>query len=292
MLLASALGAVFIPLLDIVKMSELLMKGVSFSYLNGFSLRHIDLTVERGEMVALIGPNGSGKTTLLKLAAGVLLPGHGEVLLDGAGFKSLSRREIARRIAVVPQYFHMPFAFTVGEVVMLGRTPFIRAFSGETERDHSLARRAMELTGIEPFSSCTFNELSGGERQKAILAMALAQEPKLLLLDEPTAHLDINHKVEILELVKRLNRERRVTVVGAIHDLNLAALYFDRLVLLKEGIILAEGSPSAVLTEKTIHDVFGASVHIDQHPSAKVPHIIILPKVQESKEEETEKLEL
>ncbi len=259
-------------------MSELLIKDVSFSYLNGFSLRHIDLTVERGEKVALIGPNGSGKTTLIKLAAGVLTPQHGEVLLDGASLKSLPRREIARRTAVVPQYFHMPFAFTVGEVVVLGRTPFIRALSGETERDISTARRAMELVGIEQLSSRTFNELSGGERQKAILAMALAQEPKLLLLDEPTAHLDINHQVEILELVNGLCREQGVTVVGAMHDLNLAALYFDRLVLLKEGTIFAEGSPSAVLTERTIQDVFGASVHIDQHPSAKVPHIIILPK--------------
>lgn len=254
------------------------MKDVSFSYLDGFSLQHISLTIERGRMVALIGPNGSGKTTLIKLAAGVLTPRHGEVLLDGASLKSLSRREIARRIAVVPQHFLMPFAFTVGAVVMLGRTPFIRALAGETERDNSMARRAMELAGVEQFSNRTFNELSGGERQKVILAMALAQEPKLLLLDEPTAHLDINHQVAIMELIKGLNREQGVTVVGAMHDLNLAALYFDRLVLLKEGTIFTEGSPSAVLTEKTIRDVYGASVRIDQHPSAKVPHIIILPK--------------
>jgi iron complex transport system ATP-binding protein len=259
-------------------MSRLIMKNVSFSYLDDFSLRHIDLTVEKGEMVALIGPNGSGKTTLIKLAAGVLTPGHGEVLLDGASLKGLSRREIARKVAVVPQYFNVPFAFTVGEVVMLGRTPFIRALSGETEEDHSMSRRAMELAGIEQFSSRTFNQLSGGERQKAVLAMALAQGPRLLLLDEPTAHLDINHQVEILELVKGLNREREVTVVGAMHDLNLAALYFERLVLLKEGTIFAQGSPSAVLTEITIHDVFGASVHIDRHPSANVPHVTILPK--------------
>lgn len=258
-------------------MSELVIKDVSFSYLNGFSLRQIDLKIKAGEMVALIGPNGSGKTTLIKLAAGVLNPGQGEILLDGASLKSLSRREVAQRVAVVPQYFHMPFSFTVGEVVMLGRTPFIRALSGETKMDHNLAMRAMELTGIKPFFSRAFNELSGGERQKAILAMALAQEPKLLLLDEPTAHLDINHQVAILGLVKGLNREQEVTVVGAMHDLNLAALYFDRLILLKEGTIFAEGSPSAVLTERTIHDVFGASVRIEQHPLAKVPHIIILP---------------
>ena len=258
-------------------MSQLIMKDVSFSYLNSFSLRQIDLKVEAGEMVALIGPNGSGKTTLIKLAAGVLPPEQGEILLDGASLKSLSRREVARRIAVVPQYFYMPFAFTVSEVVMLGRTPFIKTLSGETEMDYNLTMRAMELTDIKRFSSHAFNELSGGERQKAILAMALAQEPKLLLLDEPTAHLDINHQVTILELVKELNREQKVTVVGAMHDLNLAALYFDRLILLKEGSVFADGSPSAVLTERIIHDVFGASVRIDQHPLAKVPHIIILP---------------
>ena len=160
---------------------------------------------------------------------------------------------------------------------MLGRTPFIKALSGETERDRRVARRAMELTGVNKFSSRTFNELSGGERQKAILAMAVAQEPKLLLLDEPTAHLDINHQVAILELVKGLNREQGATVVSAMHDLNLAALYFDRMVLLKEGAIFTEGSPSAVLTEKIIYDVFGASVHIEQHPSTKAPHIVILP---------------
>ncbi len=258
-------------------MSELVIKDVSFSYQNGFSLRQIDLKIKAGEMVALIGPNGSGKTTLIKLAAGVLTPGHGEILLDEANLKSLPRREVARRIAVVPQYFYMPFAFTVAEVVMLGRTPFIRALSGETERDHTVAGRAMELTGIKRFSNHAFNELSGGERQKVVLAMALAQEPKLLLLDEPTAHLDINHQVAILELVKGLNREQGVTVVGAMHDLNLAALYFDRLILLKDGAVFTEGSPAAVLTERTIHDVFGASVRITQHPSHKVPHIIILP---------------
>ncbi len=254
------------------------MKDISFSYLDGFCLRQVSLMVEKGEMVALLGPNGSGKTTLIKLAAGVLNPERGEVLLGEARLRKLSRKEIARRVAVVPQYFNIPFAFTVAEVVMLGRTPFINTLSREGERDRSIARRAMELTGIEQFSKRTFNELSGGERQKSILAMALAQEPKLILLDEPTAHLDINHQVEILELVKGLNREQGVTVLGAMHDLNLAALYFDRLVLLKEGAIFAQGPPATVLTEKTIYDVFGAAVHIEQHPSAEVPHIVILPK--------------
>jgi len=264
-------------------MSKLVIKDICFSYLDGFSLKHINLTVTKGEMVALIGPNGSGKTTMIKLTAGVLPPDEGKVLLDGVSLKTLSRREIARRIAVVPQYFYMPFAFTVGEVVMLGRTPFIHAFSGVTGSDHHIARQAMRLAGIEQFSKRIFNELSGGERQKVILAMALAQEPGLLLLDEPTAHLDINHQVEMLEMVKRLNQEEGVTVIGAMHDLNLAALYFDRLVMLREGTVVTEGFPSEVLTAMTIQDVFGASVQVRQHPSAGVPCIIILP--QESRKD-------
>ena len=137
---------------------------------------------------------------------------------------------------------------------------------------------AMELIGIEELGQRFFNELSGGERQKGILAMALAQEPKLLLLDEPTAHLDINHQMEILELVKGLNREQGITVIGAMHDLNLAALYFDRLVLLKEGRIFADGTPSEVLTEENIRELFGAWVQVIQHPLMKTPHIVITPR--------------
>ncbi len=251
---------------------------VSFSYTDVPALHHIDLMVEKGEMVALLGPNGSGKTTLIKLASGVLHPAEGDIHLDGSSLRQLKRRQVAQRVAVVPQQFHMPFAFTLREVVLLGRTPFLKAFSNEGERDQQAVNRAMELIGIEELGQRFFNELSGGERQKGILAMALAQEPKLLLLDEPTAHLDINHQMEILELVKGLNREQGITVIGAMHDLNLAALYFDRLVLLKEGSIFADGTPSQVLTEETIQEVFCASVQVMQHPSMKTPHIVITPR--------------
>lgn len=259
-------------------MGSLVLKDVSFFYGNGFSLRGISLGVEKGQMVALLGPNGSGKTTLLKLAAGVLTPKGGEVLLEGTNLRALSRKEVARRIAMVPQQFHTPFAFTVAQVVMLGRTPFIGTFSGETETDRGQVQRAMKMAGVERLSPRAFNELSGGERQKCILAMALAQEPKLLLLDEPTAHLDINHQVEILELIRRLNREQGVTVIGAMHDLNLAALYFDRLILLKDGAVSSDGPPAAVLTESIIREVFAASVRIERHPAAGVPHVVLLPK--------------
>jgi iron complex transport system ATP-binding protein len=259
-------------------MINLALNQVSFSYNASPVLYQIDLAVEKGEMVALMGPNGSGKTTLIKLASGVLRPAEGDIHLDGSSLRELKRRQVAQRVAVVPQQFHMPFAFTLREVVLLGRTPFLKAFSNEGEKDQQAVNRAMELIGIEELGQRFFNELSGGERQKGILAMALAQEPKLLLLDEPTAHLDINHQMEILELVKGLNREQEITVIGAMHDLNLAALYFDRLVLLKEGRIFADGTPSEVLTEENIRELFGAWVQVIQHPLMKTPHIVITPR--------------
>jgi iron complex transport system ATP-binding protein len=258
--------------------SGLSMRKVSFAYFNGFALQAIDLMIAPGEIVGLLGPNGCGKTTLLKLASGVLSPAEGEVLLDEVKLKKLSRRQVAQRIAVVPQSYHLPFAFKVTEVVLLGRTPFVSGLSGETKKDRDVTADALQLVGIDGLGKRHFNDLSGGEQQKVVLAMALAQEPEVLLLDEPTAHLDINHQVEILELVRSLNREQGVTVIAAMHDLNLASLFFDRLILLKEGTIFADGSPREVLTERNIKDVFSASVRVSPHPVTFAPHIVVLPK--------------
>ncbi|MFC1979621.1 heme ABC transporter ATP-binding protein [Chloroflexota bacterium] len=259
-------------------MVGLQISKVSFAYLDGLVLHDIDLSIEAGEMVGLLGPNGSGKTTLIKLVSGVLKPARGEVNLDGYGLKQLKRKSIARSVAVVPQQFHIPFAFTVNEVVMLGRIPFLKAFAEENEADKRLVAEALELIGISEQRERRFDELSGGERQKVILAMALAQQPKLLLLDEPIVHLDIAHQVEILERVKSLNTEQGITVVAAMHDLNLASLYFDRLILLDEGRIVADGTPAEVLTGERIEEVFSASVSVEQHPTTGVPHIVVIPR--------------
>ncbi len=264
-------------------MINLQLRQVDFSYLDGLVLHNIDLSIKAGEMVGLLGPNGSGKTTLLKLASGILKPAQGEIRLDGYSISQLSRKSIARKVAVVPQQFHIPFAFTTGEVVMLGRTPFFRALAEESEADRRLVNSALEQVGISELVERRFDELSGGERQKVILAMALAQQPKLLLLDEPTVHLDIAHQMEILELVRGLNMEQGLTVIAAMHDLNLAALYFDRLVLLKEGRVWADGAPNQVLTEARIGEVFSASVRVEQHPLTGAPHIVVIPKVNTTK---------
>ena len=252
-------------------------RGVDFSYYGELVLQEIDLQLRRGELVGLIGPNGSGKTTLLKVLSGLLSPRRGSVRLDGEDLTCFTHRQIARRIAVVPQELSTPFIFTAWEMVMLGRTPHVRPLVGVSPRDRQVAEEKMALTGTLEVASRLFNELSGGEQQRVIVAMALAQEAEILLLDEPTVHLDINHQVEILELIKQLNRQQGLTVLTIIHDLNLAALYFDRLLLLNGGRVVARGRPGQVLREERIRQVFRANVQVRPHPTHPVPHIILLP---------------
>ncbi len=252
-------------------------ENIDFSYYNGLVLKQVRLALRPGDLVGLIGPNGSGKTTLLKVLSGVLPPKRGEVYLEGANLRSLSRRQIAREIAVVPQELHVPFTFTAREIVGMGRTPHVRPWRGEGPADRAVVERVMAATQTVGLANRPFNELSGGEQQRVVIAMALAQEPRLLLLDEPTVHLDINHQVEILELLTRLNCEEGLTVLATMHDLNLAALYFDRLMMLNEGEIVAEGTPHEVLHEENIRTVFQANVRVQSHPTRHRPQIIVLP---------------
>src|SRR5437763_8200568 len=222
------------------------VNGVTFGYERAPLLYDVQLLVHKGEMVGLLGPNGSGKTTLLRLISGVLLPQQGTIILDGRPLQDWGRRGVARNIAVVPQELHVPFAFTVEQMVSLGRTPYINWLGSRTSQDDDIVQDAMRATEVSPLAKRIFNELSGGERQRVMVAMALAQQPKLLLLDEPTAHLDIKYQIDMLELVQRLNRERSVTVIAALHDLNLAARYFPRLVLFQRCIV-SEPGPAEVL---------------------------------------------
>lgn len=248
--------------------------GLTFGYGQQPLLYDVHLQVQAGEMVGLLGPNGSGKTTLLRLLSGVLRPQEGEILLEGRALPQWGRRGAAQRIAVVPQELHMPFAFTAEHMVSLGRTPFVNFFGTQSKRDHAIVQEAMQASGIAPLASRIFNQLSGGERQRVMIAMALAQEPKLLLLDEPTSHLDIKYQIETLELVQRLNKERGVTVIAAMHDLNLAARYFPRLILFQRGIV-ADAGPAEVLEPGLLGRVYGVNVQVGILRGAE--HLSVLP---------------
>jgi len=250
---------------------------VDFSYYNGLVLKDLSLSLAGGSMTGLIGPNGSGKTTLIKVLCGLLRPKRGQVLLHGQELARLPRKEIARKIAWVPQDLVVPFDFTAYEMVMLGRTPYVQHLRGITARDRAAVEQVLALTDTESLAHRPFSELSGGEQQRVIIAMALAQEPQILLLDEPVVHLDVNHQIEVLQLIRRLNSEAEVTVLATMHDLNLASLYFDRLTLLNRGQVVVSGTPNEVLSEDLIRRVFRAEVQVQQHPLQAKPQLVLLP---------------
>jgi iron complex transport system ATP-binding protein len=252
--------------------------ALTFGYGRGdFSLDVPELRLEVGEMVALLGPNGSGKTTLLRLLSGLLAPTGGSAALLERPLRGQPRKAIARQLAVVPQSASIPFAFTVREIATLGRTAYARLLHDETPADREAVNRALRVTRLLTLAEQRFDELSGGEQQRVLLAMALAQEPRVLLLDEPTAHLDIAYQVQMLDLVQRLNQAGQITVLAALHDLNLAALYFPRLVLMRAGRIVADGPPDEVLTVRAIRAVYGAETVVERHPTQGVPQVLARP---------------
>ena len=251
-------------------------------------LDDVDLRLSAGGFLGLIGPNGSGKSTLLRVLAGVLTPWAGQVCLDGANVLDLSRRQLARTIAVVPQEILSPFAFTAGEIVAMGRHPYLPRFGGLGAEDMSAVTDAMERTGTAQLASRSILELSGGERQRVVIARALAQQPRLLLLDEPTNHLDINHQVEVLDLLYDLNRNDGLAIVCVTHDLNAAAEYTDHVVLMAPGgRVHAAGPPGDVITADHVEAVYGIRVAVidtagrpritpwsRRHPQMPVPETI------------------
>jgi iron complex transport system ATP-binding protein len=249
---------------------------LSFAYKDKPVLDGISLSIDKGEMIGLIGPNGSGKTTLLKIFSAVLTA-SGEVQLNGRNIRTYGRRELSRLFAMVPQESQILFPYTVAEIVLMGRASYHSPLALEGERDIEVARASMELTDCLSFADRYLHELSGGEKQRVIIARALAQEPEILLLDEPSAFLDLRHQVQVFELMRRLNRERGLTIVAALHDLNLAALFFPRLVMLREGKIYRDGSPKEVLTEETIEEIYGIKVRVERDASSERPQIFVCP---------------
>jgi iron complex transport system ATP-binding protein len=259
----------------------LLASELSYGYSSGtrdtrsFTLDNVSVTVERGSLTGLLGPNGCGKTTLLNLLSGVLQAQHGVVSLNGMPLAGRSRREIARHLAVVPQETHPAFDYTVMEMVLMGRHPHLGPFELEGPRDLALARNALAATGTAHLAGRAYMTLSGGEKQRVVIASALTQSPDVLLLDEPTASLDLGYQLEVASLLRRLNRERGVTMVLATHDLNLAASLCDRLILMRDGRVVAQGATRDVLTASTIRRIYDVDADVRFHGPAG--HLTVTP---------------
>ena len=252
--------------------------SVFFRYHQDWVLQDVSFQVRKGEFIGVIGPNGSGKTTLLKILYRLLSPQQGEVLFDHLSLKKMSRREIAKKIAVVAQETYPAFPFRAIEMVLMGRSPYLGHLMFESPKDLEIAKKAMEWTEILPISQRSIDELSGGERKRVFIARALAQEPEMILLDEPTSNLDIHHQVEFLDLVLSLNREKGLTILMASHDLNLASEYCDRLIFLQNGKIYKMGSPEEIMTRENIEKVYGCEVWVDRNPVSGMPRVSLLRK--------------
>jgi iron complex transport system ATP-binding protein len=251
------------------------VRDLSVSYGSRPVLRGLSLRVAAGEVVGLVGPNGSGKTTLLRAVTRVLPWQAGDVLIGETSAAALSRQELARLVAVVPQGPRLPAGYTALDVVLMGRTPRLSFLQQEGPRDLAAARTALERVGAAALAARSVDELSGGERQAVVLARALAQEAPVLLLDEPTANLDIGHQVAVGRLVRRLAAESGLAVLAALHDLTLASLYGDRLALLHEGVLIAEGGPAAVLTPENLRRAYGVGARVLR--DSGLPGVVVLP---------------
>jgi iron complex transport system ATP-binding protein len=259
-------------------MYALAVENVSFGYAPGVpTLRNVSLSIHEGEFLGLIGPNGSGKTTLLRLLDRIYIPQSGRIALGGRDISQYPRTELAQRIAFVPQETGPQFPFTVLEIVLMGRAPHCRGKAFENRHDRDIALNMLALTDVGHLAQQPITSLSGGERQRVFIARALAQQPHILLLDEPNAHLDIAHQIEIFDIIKKLNRESGLTVVSVSHDLNLAATYSDRVAMMVCGSIAAVGTPQEVLTESRILDIFRTSVLVDAHPASNSPRVTLMP---------------
>jgi iron complex transport system ATP-binding protein len=240
-------------------------------------IRDISLDINEGDFLGIIGPNGSGKTTLLRLVTRVLRPSSGEVSFRQENIFAMDLKELCKKIAFVSQDIATDFSFTAGEIVLMGRIPHLGRMQFETEKDLRIAEEALAMTDTLSFKDKCIDELSAGERQRVTIARALAQEPELLLLDEPTSHLDIGHQIQVLDLLSRLNRSKNLTIAMILHDLNLASAYCNRIVLFDNGSIHKEGSPVEVLTYQNIEAVYKTVVLVNNNQVTGRPNVVLVP---------------
>ena len=258
------------------------LEDVTFSYSRGKRaeseavLKGLSCLILSGRVLGILGPNGSGKSTLLKLLARVFQPQKGTIEILGESLSGLSQLNVAKRVALVPQETLQVFPFTIAEMVLMGRSPHHQGWGGwhwEDSQDWAVAQNAMNELDVAHLGDRLVTEVSGGERQRAVIARALVQEPQILLLDEPTAFLDLHHQLDIARIIKRLNRERGLTVILVSHDLNLASQYCDQVLLLNHGRLAAMGSPQTVIKPEVIEAVYGCSVLVDRHPQSGLPRV-------------------
>ena len=254
------------------------VREVSHAYKDSAVLNRLSISIREGEFFIIIGPNGSGKTTLLKTICGVEPVRSGEVGVFGQTISRYTGNELAKVISFVPQSLPEDFPFTVFQTVMMGRYPHLGVLGVESDRDLDITRRSIEFCGIASLANRKMNQLSGGERQRVFIARALCQEPRILLLDEPTASLDLSHQVRVMDLMEQLKREQGLTIVMVSHDVNLAAMYADRLLLMKSGRVAGVGQPEEVLTFETLEEVYGCTILVDESPLGKTPRITLVPR--------------
>jgi len=233
--------------------------------------------VKENEFLVIIGPNGAGKTTLLKSICGLNKVQSGRISLYGKTLESFSRRDLAATMSLVPQNLEMEFSFSVAETVLMGRYPYLGMLEQEKRADHEIARQAMEFTRVDHLAARRLDQLSGGERQRVIIARSICQQPRIMLLDEPTAALDPSHQLTIMKLMQRLREERNTTIIMVSHDLNLAAMFADRIVLLQEGRVVQSGIPGELLVPEVLRQVYGCAMHVDTHPVTGTPRVSLVP---------------
>jgi iron complex transport system ATP-binding protein len=258
--------------------SAISVENLSFAYEKKPVLKNISFSIYTGDFFIIIGPNGSGKTTLMKILAGTLKPQSGQLDIFGSAIQTFNRKSLARTIALVPQMVPLEFPFNVLEFVLMGRYPHLGLFGWEQSKDFEVAEQAMEFTDLKHLARRKMNQLSGGERQRVLISRAICQQSQIILLDEPTASLDLAYQVQVMDLMEKLKEETGTTVIMVSHDVNLAALYGTKLMLLKDGQIVKQGQPEDVLTFQNLELAYGCKLLVDESPLGNSPRVTLVPK--------------
>ena len=259
-------------------MSQILdIKNISLNFRNKSILSNISFEVSTGEFFVIIGPNGAGKTSLLKIVSGLQKAQQGSVTIKGKNITGYTRRNLSQILAIVPQHIEVGFPFTVADTVIMGRSPHLGILGMEGKNDFDIAEEAMEFTEVSHLADRKLFQLSGGELQRVIIARAICQQPEIILLDEPTTALDPSHQLKIMDLMERFRRQHNTTIIMVSHDLNLASMYGDRLMLLKEGRVIKTGDPKEVLNKSLLEESYGCRMMVDESPLGQVARVTPIP---------------